>query len=320
MKENLRIVSQLLSDFDNFISNRSTAFLIWPEGIIGTILEWHFEIWEKEYEYLNKEDNLEEWGNYSNISRILDSIFRQIKLRALKERGSSSFFRSFKSHAERYKEKSISGHYYVGILFRTFHEVLFENIENSPERFEIWNYYFPNEWKVTKRNLEKSENIIARVLLQYFLEWAEKRIWQAKEEFDKNLNDVSSDLFPETDPILWAELLIFVFSPYGEDRMKSVIERPWNFGFIGRIRIAHFEEGFEKISEEERIETISTFELAYLLFKKQFSRDNLEKHIESLKNLKYQKESEEEKKRLGLLKIFTKMLDFVREKELPHST
>jgi len=323
MKKNLSLVFKLLSDFDNFVGNRSTACLIWPEGmkgIIGIILEWDFEVWAKEYEYLDKEDKLMEWGDYSNISRILDSIFRQIALRALKDRGSSSFFRSFTAHAEKYKEESISGHYYVDTLFTTFHIVFFENIETSPDRFAIWDHYFPKEWKVTTGNFKKKENIISRVLLQYFLEWAERRIWQAKEEFDKDLNDVSSNLFPETDPILWARLLIFLFSPYGENRMKSVIESPWNLGFIVRVRISRFEEGPGKISEEQRSDKINTFELAYLLFKEQFSRDNLEKHIESLKNLKYQEESEEEEKRIRLLNIFTEMIDFVREKELPHST
>jgi hypothetical protein len=323
MKNNLSLVSKLLRDFDNFVGNRSTACLIWPEGvkgIIGIILEWDFEVWAKEYEYLDKEDKLMEWGVYSNISRILDSIFRQIALRALKDRGSSSFFRSFTAHAEKYKEESISGHYYIDTLFITFHIVFFENIETSPDRFAIWDYYFPKEWKVTTGNFKKKENIISRVLLRYFLDWAERRIWQAKEEFDKELNDVSSNLFPETDPILWARLLIFLFSPYGEDRMKSVIERPWNFGFIGRITIARFQEGFEMISEQKRLETMNTFELAYLLFRKEFSKDNLEKYIESLKNLKYQQESDREKKRLELLEIFTEMLKFVIKEESRDST
>jgi len=312
MNKNLNIISKLLDDFDAFINSRSIVLLMWPNGAFPKILEWHFEIWEKEYKYLTKKDKLDEWSSYSEISRTLDSLLQKIEKRVLQERQSFSFFEIFKKHAEKHKEKFIESedkskkYYYVESLFSIFYRVFFDAIENSPERYDIWEHYFPKEWKITKNNIINEKNIISRISLHKFLNWAQERIWQAKEDFDRNLDDVSHNLFPEVEPVLWARILTFVFSPYGENRVKSVIERPWNFGFVGRIRTY---SGYPE-NLAEKIETNSTFELAYLLFSNQFSKDNIEKYINNLKELKYDKESKEENKRLRLLGIFEEMLKY----------
>ena len=58
----------------------------------------------------------------------------------------------------------------------------------------------------------------------------------------------------------------------------------------------------------EEAEKKNTFELAYLLFKENFSKENLEKYIKSLQELKYKENSEKENKRLELLNIFNEMM------------
>lgn len=152
------------------------------------------------------------------------------------------------------------------------------------------------------------------------MNWTERRIRQANEDFDSNLDDAVRNLFPEVESVLWARILTLVIFPYGENRVKSVIERPWNFGFIGRTR-SYFgypgndkEEFIRKMREmrssAEKIEINNTFELAYLLFPDEFLKENLEKYINDLKKLKYDKESKEEYKRLQLLAIFEEMLKY----------
>lgn len=83
---------------------------------------------------------------------------------------------------------------------------------------------------------------------------------------------------------------------------------PWNFGSIGRAM--PFSEDNEVISLIEKKIENNTFELAYLLFPNQFSKENLEKYINDLKELKYDKGSIEESKRLRLLVIFDEMLKY----------
>jgi len=110
---------------------------------------------EKEYEYLllGQDKKLDEWSMYSELSRTLDSIFRKVGIRALKENASFSFFDKFKKHAEKYKKESVSSRSYVESLFNTFYQIFFQNIYDAPERFDIWEHYFPKEWKIIKSNI-----------------------------------------------------------------------------------------------------------------------------------------------------------------------
>ncbi|MBA7498265.1 hypothetical protein ES704_01000 [subsurface metagenome] len=327
-KKNLKTISKLLNDFYNFINNRSIAFLVIPEDVFPKILKWHFEIWQKKYELSGRKDKLGERSNYSEISRILNDIFNNTEERSLKERMAYSFFEHFKKYVKDCKKVLVKDankqdYYrpYIRSLFTIFCRAFFKNIEKSPEKHDIWEFYFPEEWKIKKINYEK--NIITKRLYSEFLQWARERIWQAKEEFDWDLDDISSNLFPEVEPILWAIILIFN-TLYDGDRMESVIERSWNFGFTGRVRIYSGdianskEESRRKMDEAmqltEEVEMKNTFELAYLLFKKeQFSKENLEKYLKSLRELEpeYKEDSEKEKKRLRLLNAFNEMLKFL---------
>ena len=329
--KNLKTISKLLSDFYNFINNRSTAFLVIPEDAFPKILKWHFEIWQKKYELSGRKDKLGEWSNYSEISRILNDIFNNIEERSLEERMAYSFFEHFKKHIKDckkglVKDASKQDYYkrYIDSLFIIFCRVFFENIEKSPEKHDIWEFCFPEEWKITKNNLENKENIISKTSLNTFLQWAQVRILQAKEDFDRDLDEVSSNLFSELEPTLWAMFLIFIFSGY---RVKSVIERSRNFGFIGRVRIysgdiANSKEESRRKRHEamqlaEEAEMKNTFELACFLFKEQFLKENLEKYIKSLQDLKleYKENLKKEEKRLELLNIFERMLGFLNSQE-----
>ncbi len=198
--------------------------------------------------------------------------------------------------------------------------MFFENIENSPEKYDIWEHYFPRQWKITKNNLTNKENIISRISLHEFLNWAQERIWRVEEDFDRALDDVSRNIFPEVEPVLWARILTFVFYPYSENRVKSVIERPWNFGSARRVIVysGYPENNEEKLWKKmsamkrsaEEIEIKNTFELTYFLFPDQFLKEKLEEYIKNLKELKYDKASKEENKRLRLFTIFEEMLKY----------
>ncbi len=331
MKENLKTVSKLLNDFSNFINNRSIIFLSVLGEVFPKILEWHFEMWEKTYRLIKEKEKLDEWASYNEVLRVSDSIVEIIEERALKERASFSFFEQLKEHIDKHQKKVIGEHYYAKYFFmNVFCPIFFKNITDSPERYDVWKHYFPQkpqDWKITKNNLKDKENIIPNIILHEFLRWTQDRILKREEEFDKKLEDVSENLFPEVEPIIWSRVLVFVLSSYGESRVKSMIERPWNFGFIGRMRTY---SGFPSDSEKEldkkmseaaqsekKTETEKTFELAYLFFMQQFSKENLEKYIKEIKALKeeYGEDSKEERKRLELLDIFKGMEKYIEEVE-----
>jgi hypothetical protein len=320
--ENLKTISKLLNDFYNYINHHSMAAL--NEDILSKILNWYFNFWQKENEFsdknfLDKKAKLDKWSSYGEILRTLEDIFSNIEERSFKGGiiYSYSFFTHFKRHVEYYKdelvERNNTYHYYIDSVFDVFCRVFFRNIEKSSKKYDIWEHYFPEEWKAKSSNFEK--NVISKSLCRKFLTWVRDIVLDDKKEFARDLGNISSNLFSEVEPSLWISiLLLFVFSHYGDNRMKMEsiikIEHSWDFGFIGRVRIGDNEKSLEKQVE---VEVKNTFELTFRLFKKQFSKYNLQKYIEALKELEleYKKDSDKEKKRLRLLDAFSKMLKFL---------
>jgi len=322
-KNSLEITSKLLNDFYNFINKRSIILLVVPENTFPKILEWHFKVWQNKYIYIKKiiedKDKSKSSFNYIEILRVLHSILSNIEERSFKEQEAFSFFIHFKKHAEKYKDELVGNgnkHYYISYLFDLFYKVLFKYIEkaNSSEMDLFWDQCFPEEWKISKTNLvDKENNLFSNLSLRCFINWAVHRTRQTKEEKDFVLGEVLSNLFPEVEPNLWAEFLIFVFSG-SKNRVKLAIEKPWDFGFIDRVKIYPGEIGSEeinrKISEDREKDKQKTYELAHYIFK-EFSKENITKYIKEIENLKYQLESPEEDRRLKLLNIFKEMLSYI---------
>lgn len=305
----LKTVGKLLGDFNLFIHNRSDEFLLQRNEVLNNALDWHFRTWVKEHEYIEKEEKIEEWSMYGQLFRIIESIIENVETRALSGRTSFSFFKALHAHSNKRKKEFATNQYYVEALLKNFYRTFFDNIHNSPDRHNIWNHYFPDEWKITKSNLENNESNLSRVSLNSYLDWASPRIWEPTEEKDFTLDDVSKYLFPEVAPIIWARLLIFIFSPYDEDQLRQVVERPWNFGFLGRFKVYSSVQK-DGIQLEYAAEESSTFDLAIYIFTDIFSKNNLKKYIQLLEQFSYENESVEEKKRITLITIFSKMYEF----------
>ena len=268
-------------------------------------------------EYSNKADCRKEWIVYNSILRDLNFIVRNIEEQALKGNMPFFFFECFKKHVEEYKEEKIEDkskrtRHYIESLFRTFYQVFFENIKDAPEKYDIWEYYFPKEWTITKGNLENEDNYVSRISRDIFFKWAYPRIQQPTADYDGILEEAIKNLFHEVSPIEWSRILLFVYTPHDPNcKVKSVIERRWNFGtsmhFIGDKN-----EFDEYIQQQEK----NALELALFLFVKQFEKENLKKYIEALKALEseYKNDSTEEGHRLRLLYILERMLDLLNSK------
>lgn len=314
----------LIKDFKDFLQNRSNFFLTVYEEVHSKILEWHFKAWKSKYEYSHKTDGLKEVASYGNILRMLESIIESTEKQVLKGKIFFSFFECLKKHVEEYKEEKIEDknkrtHRYIESLFHIFYQVFFENIKDAPEKYDIWEYYFPKEWKITKDNLEDKDNYVSRISLDQFLGWAYPRIQRPAVDYDEILEDAIKNLFPEVDTITWSRILLFVCTPHDPDnRVKSVIEREWNFGFSGRGYVSfigdkkEFEKEFKEYIQQQ---VRNALELALFRFVKQFEKENLKRYIEELKKLesKYGDDSKEEGHRLRLLDILEKMLNSIRK-------
>jgi len=328
-QNSLKITSKLLNDFYNFINERSIILLLEPNITFTRILEWHFKTWQNEYiyikKYLDSKDKSTSSFNYREILRVLDSILSNIEERSFKEQEAFSFFIHFKKHAEKYKDELVGNgnkHYYINYLFDPFYKVFFKNIEkaNFSEMDFIWNQCFPKEWKVSKINLvDKEENkVFSDLSWRCFINWALHRINTAVEEKDFVLGEVSRNLFPEIDSDLLLELLVFIVLRSGKkNRVKLAIDKPWAFGFVTRSKLYPIETGKEemkkKMSEDMEREEQGTYELASLLFKEDFSKENIAQYIKEVKELKYPEGSNEENEKNELLDIFNGMLEYLNK-------
>jgi len=324
-KEKLDLLNKYFSGFFSSMNNRSLSSIFFSDIFKG-LLEWHYSIWDKETTLLSQDDkDLDTWSLYSQALAKLDAVLGSITDRVLSEGDMVTFyfFDQFPKHVEKYKEKKIlvkvgSEHSYADYIMTHFYRVFFSKIANSPNNFNIWDTYFPKNWCVTSNPFlnNKPENIAPRITLSRFIEWAQTRISSAqKKEWDKDLDDVTENIFPGADPVRWSKILIFVLSSFDpKNRVSSVISRPWNFGFASRPRVySGYEEDDKKFQEKfsnylqsaEESEKKSTYQLALALFGGNvFTHPNLELFIQEAEKLEYIAGSDEEKKRMALLEIF----------------
>jgi len=303
-------VWKLLDDFYSNIDNRSISLLVREDINCLEILQWYFRIWQKKDRSIAGKQ----------IKSKLEAIIEKIEERALRENESDPLFDNLKEHISAYgKEKIIRDgreKYYIEDLFRIFYSVFFrvmKDIEDFSKRDVIWEA-FPDEWKITKDKYQKY--LESKISWEHFIGWASSRIRHSEKDYDELLDDIIENLFPEVDPIIWARILLFIYSPYGpEAKIKYIIERKWHFGDTGRMYSGTGRSGedIEKwLNERIKKDEEAAYELALFLFKSRFTKENLEKYIDELKKLEsiYDKSSREEKHRLRLLNIFTEMLTY----------
>jgi hypothetical protein len=265
------------------------------------------------------------------LSRILNASIKKIGERAFAEKQcnfSYGYLKNFQKHADANENEQIliggNRRYYLEELFKTFYQLLFEKLAGSGQSYDFWES-FPERWKVTKTNIKDHKNVSSKISLHEFLEWASHRIVD-EQKFDAQLNDISNNLFPETDPSTWAAILIFVLAPYSDDnRVKSAIEQNWNFGYPLRPLHVFFgpetteEEAFKAAAERERKQeaegTQNAYELALLLFSPNFTEELLKKYAKEVNDIQYEEKANprEYHRRLKFIGIFEGLMEILKK-------
>jgi hypothetical protein len=292
---------KLLADFSLFLNKRSLFFLIVDREVFPKFLGWHYGVWKKEKELLKKEKKIMLWSSYSELGRILDEVLNKIEERSLSDRNrlaSSDLFEHIKNQL-----KSIKNEKYLGDFFEMFYGTFFDVISRNELMSIDWDF-FPDNWKVTLKKIKAGE-LMPRLTLNAYIRLFLDKI-NNKQDMDYKLDDITVNLFPEIDPISWSRILLFIFSGYDpNNRIKSLVNRFWSVGNLGRCRTYSFSSDLEvneHIINDSKIERENTFALAVLLFKDRLSKD-IKKYIREAKELKFDKSSKEEDKRIGILNI-----------------
>ena len=315
---NIILVDQITRDAHPFFLKRAIMYLTSRDDAFSKILDWHFWAWSAEYKHLVEKDTSDSWIGLRQLSAVLDDILKLVTERSLKERYSFGFFELLDKHIKRHQKEFIHGdkhdYYYLESFFQVFYPVFFANIHESDERFDIWSHYFPKEWLVTKASLDDKENISARGTMISFFRWAEDRIRLTdKKEWDGALEDAAKEIFPTTDPMVWAVILTFAMRPWSNNqRIKNLIEHPMSFGLVSRIRTfwGEYDEHKEALIQEGEQELQATIELAIKIFPGTFKEDSLNDWVKELEVLSYSEESREESRRKYVLDIFKRTLSF----------
>lgn len=221
----------LMSTFSNQLQNREKDILIYwnyDESPFSKILEWY-------YKSENPSDR-----DILPFDYLLRPVLEQMEV--------YSFNGNYARYLELVKihiEKHLDNAEYIENFFSIFLSILFENIDKISSEMMFWRAY-PEEWKVKSLNLE-NKKLIPFITLKEIILWSERRVSDefldnklgtSNSTYDSKLNKVFYNLFPDTEPISWANIFTFLFFPYSHNKMEEIIKSRRAFGMFGRVTIA----------------------------------------------------------------------------------
>ncbi len=297
--EKFELTIQLSKSYVNNIEKRD-VFSIGYE-ILPKVFQWNELLWKKEQYWLTTYalekkiqsvfsqkyfPTFKNWG-LKILNRIYKkkdyfwnwSYFEQvffppiIKILLNDGHGPFEFFTAFKKHIDENEvkldaitDKDSAERYWNYILgvFGSFCQPFFENINEARYKFDIWEHYFPKEWKITMQNSSKR---IPRVFLHEFEKWASSRIFEKRESgFDDKLSEVVGGLFPSVHSILFPAFLALLYS----SEIKYSIEKDSNVFIVNNLISWSGDKKDEEISEMRSGQDLSqkeeTIKIIYMYF------------------------------------------------------
>jgi hypothetical protein len=299
----VQVVLKLIQDFEILINKRDIVFLTAKDDVFSELLKWNYLAWERDFSNMGNQDDISKYMAYSTLYRVLNQIFKKILERSLEGHFPYGFFTLIEEHLKSHKENKIiknnKDFYYIGSFLSTFYSSFFDLISSSKQSYDIWEHYFPKFLKIDEETLKDS---FAKLTLQYYIPWAIERIRGVKEkEYDSDLEDVTREIFPNTDPIFWSIMMTLLMRSWGESgRMKSLIETPRKLGFVGRIfswsgSIGEEPDTTAMLNVQQEQQVAYSINLLCKVFPHEFSLKTVKEYISELNSFGY---PEDEKKEL----------------------
>jgi hypothetical protein len=295
--KNYNAAFEYLSIFNHFLEKRALFYPPLYTALFKKLLIWH----EKFY-------NAREDENSLCVQGTIEELIKKCLVSAL-QKYSSLFFDNLKAHTEG-KENG-----YLEELFGFICGTFFNNIRKSSEIISIWGNEnvkgcFPPAWKITHETMENEKNYIAKIWFAHFCYFAHPRINNHLEAsfFDGSLEEISSELFPTVDPIIWSYILSFLYTHWEIGRrMQLLISKPKTFGFMSRGYHTTYESGIA-IEEKAKEYLNKTYELALFLFEHGLLKDELKKCLDELENLPFEETEDKIGNKEQYNKIFNELL------------
>jgi hypothetical protein len=256
-------------------------------------------------DYLNYTRDKDEKAKHIFYVSLLMDILNFIIKKSIDSGASYILFKTLEEHISEKEEE------YQKYLFTKITKTLFDAISESDGKYDIWSHYFPPDWKINSSNLDKSQ--IPILLFNNYLQWTRDRVGFDK-EWDNNLDNVSSELFNNLSPSWWSEIITYLVRPFGENRIKNLIEHNSNFGFGERIFIGNVNDNNEKdidrkYSEKISIERQNAIDLAIKYFPREFGDiTKIRNIIDELESLDFE-DDKLQLRRGKLIEIFKAFLN-----------
>jgi len=205
---------------------------VFPSKYFPTFKKWAFSLFKKVY---GKNDLFWNWHYFQ---QELFPAVEKILLHGVHE--PYQLFTCFKKYIDKTEarldkiknedRKQWWWNYIIG-LFGSFCPVFFESIDSVSNKFEIWEHYFPKDWRVTVANSKKR---VPRIILNEFLQWMQQRVFKEDgTEHDKDLTEVVGGIFPNAHHDLFPAFLILLVS----SEVKYAIQKEPSF-FLTNIIIS----------------------------------------------------------------------------------
>lgn len=187
------------------------------------------------------EDNIDDRRNagelhYSmNLRRLYFAILKQSL-----QHNDNSFFTLIDASRAYLREHELKEHKFIQAFAPNF----FEYIKDRTNEYWIWET-LPDDWKVTLNNLT-SDSIgkVSFAWLNAYVRWLNTHeLLSDKPIDDMSLDKVTRNILPSTDPIVWARLYAFHWSPYGSNegedseyaQVKNYIKNHPTFGYMSHV-------------------------------------------------------------------------------------
>lgn len=258
----------LIRDFAGTVDRRSVEFLTWQSDVVSGLLKVRRDAWVVERRLLEETQTnkskavLSDWSNYDSIVRDIDASLLRIQRKLLEESQPYTYFSALEKHFT----ENLADDRYINMFLDILGREMLEQLGGRDNRFSSWENFFPSSWFITNKNLKGDAYSVAKGWNKLYLGWARDRIWEG-EDYDTVLESVTRNLFPEFDPMLFADFLTFLVTPYSEGhRIAALASGHKIFGLIGRIYTFDGSESDavtnQKVSEERKLaedETVRYF-------------------------------------------------------------
>ncbi len=303
----------LLNDFTKRVAARYGPSLVSVGGFVSSLLNWNFEAWKKRKALRDNESKKGEWLTLHYLYRSTTSALVEIEKHCLKMQYGEPLIKCIEEHVKVLRKDGRPDEltYYPQDLLGGFYKGLFSVLPDLGDEKDDLESYFPKEWKITSSNWLDSKNMACEISLDNFREWATRRITGAKNDSDDpELDYVLNLLFPEVDPIIWADILILVLAPPWENQVSSALHCHKTFGRLPNKNLLMVVGPGESFGGFPRSVRDGTYELALTIFSSDFTLENIEIFEGNADTLQFEKNSEQE----GRLKILQYVFKNLRER------